>query len=349
MESLHLQMLKDGIHEKEQVMVDPDHWYELNLTNAYLFPNIPNEKIKQLEQLVPGRLFTTRIPINLNQPDQIMLRENNHANAKKFMEKINNNNLKVIFCVTESNEFHELSKLEYLIQFYKQDCGQTVINSVIEESDIPIKGDFLDSILNICHHLAKGRNCLVHCTDGNGKTGMVVASILQNFGVKDVFSRIRRVNSKYVNSLEQEKYLNSFVSNLDSTLINNIPHLAYTVAAEQLVPLYRKHKLQLGKETSKIKEEQCSDIEFSDKPEVGDEKEWKEGYTQIFGVLDNRNSGKLCKGELFKLFELLDTEIYTSELKAALEGKDEDFAEDFTTEKFVDFMKKTIYKHDISK
>ena len=349
MESLHLQMLKDDIPEKEKVMVDPDHWYELNLTNAYLFPNIPNEKMKRMEQLVPGRLFTTRMPLNLNQPDQIMLRENNHANAKKFMEKINSNNLKVILCVTESNEFHELSKLEYLIQFYKQDCGLTVINSVIEESNIPVKGDFVDGILNMCHHLAKGRNCLVHCADGNGKTGMVVASILQNFGVKDVLSRIRRVNSKYVNSLEQEKYLNSFANNLDTTLINNIPHLPHTVAAEQLIPLYRKHKLQLGKKTYEIKRDICVDIEFSDKPEICDEKEWKEGYAIIFGVLDYKNSGKLCKGELFQLFELLDCDIYTSELKGALEEKDDDPAEDFTTEKFVNFMYKTIYKDDISK
>ena len=110
-------MLKDDIPEKEKMVVDPDHWYELNVTNAYLFPSIAYEKIKGMEQLIPGRLFTTKIPVDLNQPDQIILQENNYVKAKKFMEKIKSNDLKTIFCVTDLNEFQELGKLEYLIQF----------------------------------------------------------------------------------------------------------------------------------------------------------------------------------------------------------------------------------------
>ena len=37
MESLHLQMLEDETPENERIRMDPDHWYELNLTNSFLF------------------------------------------------------------------------------------------------------------------------------------------------------------------------------------------------------------------------------------------------------------------------------------------------------------------------
>ena len=211
MESLHLQMLKDDIPEEERMTMDPDHWYELNLTNANLFPNLSHDKMKEIKQLVPGRLFTTRLPTDLNYPDQIILRANNYVKAKSFMGEIKKNDLRVVFCLTEAKEFEKLGKLEYLIQFYKQDCGLIVYNSVMEDHGISNQSDLVEGILELNHHLAKGHNCLVHCIDGNGLTGMVVAAILQNFGVNNVLSRVRKVKSIYVNTIDQQ----NFLSNLD--------------------------------------------------------------------------------------------------------------------------------------
>ena len=37
MESLHQQHLQDDQPENERARLDPDHWYEINLTNATLF------------------------------------------------------------------------------------------------------------------------------------------------------------------------------------------------------------------------------------------------------------------------------------------------------------------------
>merc|ERR1712061_258285 len=37
-EKLHLLMLDDDQPENEKVRLDPDHWYENNLTNAILLP-----------------------------------------------------------------------------------------------------------------------------------------------------------------------------------------------------------------------------------------------------------------------------------------------------------------------
>ena len=62
MESLHLQMLEDETPENERLRLDPDHWYENNLTNAVLFANL---SLEGLPQLVPGRLFSTRMPRNI--------------------------------------------------------------------------------------------------------------------------------------------------------------------------------------------------------------------------------------------------------------------------------------------
>ena len=61
--------------------MDPDHWYENNLTNASLFANLT---LDGLPQLVPGRLFTTRMPRDIvKDPHK---REN-------FVEKCKVNNL----------------------------------------------------------------------------------------------------------------------------------------------------------------------------------------------------------------------------------------------------------------
>ena len=60
MEAVHQLMLEDEIPENERARLDPDHWYEINLTNAVLFSNLWLEHVTGLEQLVPGRLFSTR-------------------------------------------------------------------------------------------------------------------------------------------------------------------------------------------------------------------------------------------------------------------------------------------------
>ena len=61
-EQMHLLMLDDDQPENEKQRLDPDHWYEINLTNAMLFANLT---LDGLPQLVPGRLFSTRMPRNI--------------------------------------------------------------------------------------------------------------------------------------------------------------------------------------------------------------------------------------------------------------------------------------------
>ena len=287
MESLHLQMLDDGTPENERMRMDPDHWYELNLTNSSLFANLAPEKVAGMEQLVPGRLFTTRMPRDLNDSTQ--------TDGKDFQDKVERNNLKVVFCLTEPEEFVKYAGIDDLMEFYKQDCGLIVYNRAIEDFQIPTEGDLVDDILDITYHLARGHNCLVHCAGGTGRTGMVIAAIIQNFGVYDVLSRIRKVKSTYVETAAQELFLKNMPKALNKKIVDKKPKLACAIAAEHLIQVYRTHKTELfgaksQKEKQKMVENLGSAVEGLD---VKHEQKLKEAYGQIFDVVDHDNSGTL--------------------------------------------------------
>ena len=82
-EQLHRLMLQDEQPENEKQRMDPDHWYEINLTNALLFANL---SLEGLPQLVPGRLFSTRMPRNIVKDE---------GERKDFIEKCKKNDLRV--------------------------------------------------------------------------------------------------------------------------------------------------------------------------------------------------------------------------------------------------------------
>ena len=110
MESLHQQMIEDNTPESERLRLDPDHWYENNLTNSSLFANLAPEKVKGMEQLVPGRIFTTRMPRNI---------ENDLGERQDFIEKCKKYDLKVVCVLTEEHEFQKYSGTEKLKEFYR--------------------------------------------------------------------------------------------------------------------------------------------------------------------------------------------------------------------------------------
>ena len=231
MESLHVQMLEDEKPENERIRMDPDHWYELNLTNISLFANLAPEKVEGMEQLVPGRLFTTRMPRDLNDSTQ--------HEGEDFITKVEKNNLKVVFCLTVTEEFEKYAGVENLMDFYRQDCGLIVYNRAIPDFQIPTEGDLVDNILDLTYHLARGHNCLIHCAGGTGRTGMVVAAIIQNFGVNDVIARIRKVKSTYVETEEQELFLKNMPKALNKKIVETMPKLACAIAAEHLIEVFR--------------------------------------------------------------------------------------------------------------
>ena len=96
-EQLHLLMLDDDQPENEKQRLDPDHWYEINLTNAMLFANLT---LDGLPQLVPGRLFSTRMPRNIvEDPGERM----------DFIKKCRKNDLRVKIFLTVMSHFLEIN------------------------------------------------------------------------------------------------------------------------------------------------------------------------------------------------------------------------------------------------
>ena len=285
-----------------------------------------------MEQLVPGRLFTTRMPRDLNDDTQ--------REAEDFQDKIKKNDLKVVFCLTEPEEFEKYAGVEDLMEFYKQDCGLIVYNRAIEDFQIPTEGDLVDNILDITYHLAKGHNCLIHCAGGTGRTGMVVAAIIQNFGVYDVLSRIRKVKSTYVETAAQELFLKNMPKALNKKIVDKKPKLACAIAAEHLIQVYRTHKSELVSAKSAAEKDKA--VESLDSAVEGlddkHEQKLKEAYGQIFDVVDYDKSGTLDNEELKQWFEMIGAEIDINELKDALIGSGDSFASGFTRDKFIEFM-----------
>ena len=203
--------------------MDPDHWYESNLTNTSLFANLT---LDGLPQLVPGRLFTTRMPRDIVKDLQ---------EREDFVHKCKVNDLRVICTLTEEEEFVKYSGMDDLLEFYREECGLVVYNRAIPDFKIPTSGDLVNNILDLTYHLSKGRNSLIHCAGGTGRTGMVLAAVIKNLGVYDYIARIRRVKSTYVETYEQELFLKNFPKAIDERICRESPLLAKAIAAEHLL------------------------------------------------------------------------------------------------------------------
>ena len=263
--------------------------------------------------------------------------------ADHFREKCKENELEVVFVLTEPEEFEKYSGIGSLLDFYREECSLKVYNRAIPDFQIPTEGDLVDNILDLTYHLATGQNCLVHCAGGTGRTGMVVAAIIQNFGVYDVVSRIRKVKSTYVETAEQELFLQHMPKALNSKIVEKKPMLACAIAAEHLIQVFRTHKEEFEGAKSDIeKENVLQRISYGLKKLDGTHEEHlKEAYGQIFDVLDHDSSGNLDNEELSNWFEMVGAEIDTKELKEALLGDEGSFHVEFTRNRFTDFMCKT--------
>ena len=299
MESLHQQFLEDETPENERLRLDPDHWYENNLCNSSLFANLAPEKIEGMEPLVPGRIFTTRMPRDLVEDP---------SERKDWLEKVQKNNLKVICVLTEPHEFEKYSGMDGLLEFYENECGLKVYNRAIPDFEIPTSGDLVNNILDLTYHLSQGQNCLIHCAGGTGRTGMVLAAVIQNLGVYDTVSKIRKVKSTYVETPEQEKFLANMPKAIDSRIVADSPMLACAIAAEHLIQVFHTHKSKIEK--SECKNKALNEIgDAAESLEGDDEEKLKEAYGQVFDLLDEDKSGVLDRSELSNWFEMCGAEI----------------------------------------
>lgn len=289
LEQLHMLMLDDDQPENEKQRLDPDHWYENNLTNVVLFANLT---LDGLPQLVPGRLFSTRMPRNIVE---------DLGERQDFIDKCKKNQLKVICVLTEPDEFKKYAGLDNLLDFYRDECGLTVYNRAIPDFQIPTSGDLVNNILDLTYHLSQGENCLVHCAGGSGRTGMVIAAVVKNLGIYDPVSRIRRVKSTYVETYDQELFLKNMPKAIDSRIVKKSPYLAKAIAAEHLIQVFYTTGAKMEKsEVAKDILEPVDDDE---------EKVLLDAYMQTFDLVDEDKSGTLEKDELVKWLTMVGAEL----------------------------------------
>merc|ERR1719471_1148733 len=76
---------------------------------------------------------------------------------------------------------------------------------------------------------------------------MVLAAIIQNLGVYDPVTRIRKVKSTYVETKAQEIFLKDMPRAIDSRIVEKKPHLARAIAAEHLIQVFFTHKDKIEK------------------------------------------------------------------------------------------------------
>ena len=230
----------ESVAYNKKALADPDHWFDLsclnderyfclklparfevNTANAMLFDNL---SLEGLPELLPGRLFTTRMPRNITRDP---------AAARRFADSARANALHTVLVLTETHEYVKYAGAD-LESFYAS-LGLEVIHRPIPDFSLPNHPAMVDNVRDLLARLAAGRNCLVHCAGGSGRTGMVVAAVLATLGVQDAVAHVRALKSSYVETPAQERFVEALPAVLDADLAARHPDLARAIAAERLI------------------------------------------------------------------------------------------------------------------
>ena len=121
-------------HQNEKGDFDPDHWFEINLANALLFANLT---LEGLPELLPGRLFSTRMPRNLA-PGM------DTDSANRFQAKVAANALHTVVILAETAEYDKYAGAD-LEAFYRS-IGLEIIHRPIIDFTVPDQPDMIQNI-----------------------------------------------------------------------------------------------------------------------------------------------------------------------------------------------------------
>lgn len=220
------------------------HWFEVPLNYDDIEP-IPNI----------GQLFTTRVPRNLewsptNQTDGVLNSDRLSFIANVDLHKVDivvmlpitsnqaNEAINVaskVYAGTQPNHtidglfgYNEISVLgansEHLIEFYRS-LNLTMLACPLNDFMPPNPIQLVRCVEAIVGWLIQGKNVVVHCFGGSGRTGLMVMSTAKLLGVPDVVVRARKYGkSVYLDVHEQELMVQQmpplwspFLERLDTT------------------------------------------------------------------------------------------------------------------------------------
>lgn len=204
------------------------HWYEATLQ----YPDIEN--IPNL-----GRLFTTRVPRNLaydpfNSTDGVLQSDRLSFQANMKLHQVE---VVILLPITDQqfDKARNVARQEYagtqpnanihgmwghnelspegansihLADFYSS-LNLTMFNCPMNDFMPPNPSQLVLCTEAIIGWLIKGKNVVVHCFGGSGRTGLAVASVAKTLGVPDVITRLRSYPGKsvYLDVHEQELML----------------------------------------------------------------------------------------------------------------------------------------------
>lgn len=331
LKSMNGLILSEVKPENENFPMNPDHWFELNTTNGILFSSLC---LVNQPDLLPGRLFTTRMPRDITNP----------ATLQQFREKAVSNNLHSVYVLTEKFEYDKYARSN-LEDFYNS-LNLTIICRPIPDFDIPKSRELIQDIKDITFDLAEGRNVLVHCAGGTGRTGMVICSVFRNLGVHDPIAWCRRVKSTYVETQAQEDFINTVPLVLDTRICTSHPALARAIAGKHLLAaLYHAHaNSDLITPPVPIPVPVHSHVTMTSLvKQLSVELSLHHGYLAAFQILDTDRSGLLSIAEIKELAVFLSAEFNVDDFVGKLQqySLDNDVST-LSPEEFVLMMKENV-------
>lgn len=196
---------------------NPDYWYEINLSNEILFSHL---KLNEMENIFPGRLFSSIIPIDISR--------NSHS-AKVFTNNVRNNHLNFILVTATEDDFVKYN-YDQLKQFYRS-INLEVLYFPIKDCDIPDMQKLMEVASNVIAQLAEGNNCLIQSVSGVAMPGLVISAVLKKASIKDPLTLIRKVTSRYCTD-NQAKFLGTVPVEVDQTIVFSYPHFLRAVEIE---------------------------------------------------------------------------------------------------------------------
>lgn len=104
-------------------------------------------------------------------------------------------------------------------RLYRKHMQWDVIHFPILDYSVPQSlSDFHSIITNTCRDLMNGKNILVHCMGGNGRTGLFAAGILVRLGYdhREAKAIIRKMRPRALEVIEQETFIKKYEQYLDS-------------------------------------------------------------------------------------------------------------------------------------
>jgi protein-tyrosine phosphatase len=128
------------------------------MTDTLPLPDFVSDDLTELKTGLPGRLFRGPMPLGAFDGRKILL------------QRIREENVQVIVPLIEVGEDVRKTGLE-LIPLYRQ-AGYTVFPSPIPDFSTPKPGQLDPVVDQVALELQAGRNVLVHCNAGYGRTGI---------------------------------------------------------------------------------------------------------------------------------------------------------------------------------